>query len=588
MSLIDQYGKPIKAASVTEPQTSKIATLQNIYIQSHLDKISPAAAGRILKEADNGDLLAQHQLFDDMLDRDAHLACEFGKRTGAVLGLDWTIEPPANASKKEREAAAYAEEILRDVVDDLDGMLTAMMEATGHGFAAIELAWQRFGGEYLPAFHPRPQTWFRLSNDRRELRLQDGSHDGATLIPFGWIMHQPTLAKTGYLGRVALCRCLVWPFIYKHYAVGDFAEFLETYGLPIILGKYYNGATPAEKSSLMRAVTALGHDARAIMPKEMEMEIAKITSSGDGDPHLKMVDWAERSQSKAILGQTLSAEARATGMGSGVASLHAEVRHDILKSDAKKLAGTLTRDLIYPLLTLNGKGGDTYRRCPRWVFDLGEADDIKTYAEHLPTLAQNGARIAVSWVHDKLRIPMAEPGEEIFGAVHGNAGATESGDEKSRAASGAEKYDAGLINAYSMGVDRLAKLGVDIPVRYIRDVFGLPVPRAGEATLSPPVGEVAALKAEMPSGMTTDALDQLAKAGHEAGQKMVDDWIAQLESLLDALYAENPDMPLAEVEDRLLAAFGDLPIEDLTKIMNLAADIAMAKGATEVKVGGKQ
>ncbi|MDR0233659.1 MAG: DUF935 domain-containing protein [Zoogloeaceae bacterium] len=415
MSLIDQYGNPIKLASVAEPQTSRIATLQNVYIASHLDRISPASAGRILREADNGNLTAQHQLFDDMVDRDAHLACEFGKRTGAILGLDWAIEPPANASDRERKTAAWAEEILRDVVDDLDGMLMAMMEATGHGFAAIELAWDRYGGEYLPTFHPRPQTWFRLSNDRRELRLMDGSYDGAALIPFGWIMHQPSLAKTGYLGRVALCRCLIWPFIYKHYAVGDFAEFLETYGLPIILGKYYNGASPAEKTSLMRAVTALGHDARAIMPKEMEMEIAKITGSGDGDPHLKMVDWAERSQSKAILGQTLSAEAHGTGMGSGVADLHADVRRDILKSDAKKLAGTLTRDLVYPLLTLNGKGGDAFRRCPRWVFDLGEATDLKIFAETLPILAQNGARISVAWVHEKLRIPEAKPGDAIFG-----------------------------------------------------------------------------------------------------------------------------------------------------------------------------
>jgi phage gp29-like protein len=151
------------------------------------------------------------------------------------------------------------------------------------------------------------------------------------------------------------------------------------------------------------------------MPKEMEIEIEKITGSGDGDVHLKMVDWAERSQSKIILGQTLSAEARATGMGSGLADLHNEVRHDILKADARKLAATLTRDLVYPLLALNGKGGDALRRCPCWVFDLGEADDIKTFAESLPTLAANGAKISVAWVHEKLRIPMAEEGEEIFG-----------------------------------------------------------------------------------------------------------------------------------------------------------------------------
>lgn len=119
--------------------------------------------------------------------------------------------------------------------------MLAMMDAPGHGFAPIELAWQRWGNERIPAFHPRPQDWFRLSPDRRTLRLADGSAEGADLVSMGWIMHTHGKAKTGYQNRMALYRVLVWPFIYKSYSIGDLAEFLETYGLPIILGKYYQG-----------------------------------------------------------------------------------------------------------------------------------------------------------------------------------------------------------------------------------------------------------------------------------------------------------------------------------------------------------
>jgi phage gp29-like protein len=268
------------------------------------------------------------------------------------------------------------------------------------------------GKEWLPVFHPRPQTWFQLSLDRRELLLKNGTGDGEPLISFGWIMHQHRLAKTGYLGRIGLARVLIWPFMYKFYAAADFAEFLETYGLPIITGKYHSGASPTDKATLMRAVTRLGHDARAIMPKEMELEIAKVTASGDGDPHLKMIDWSERSQSKGILGQTLSAEAHATGMGSGVAALHGEVRHDILISDARRIANTLTRDLVYPLLTLNGQGGDTLRRCPRWTFDTSQGEDIKNYAEALPKLVGVGMRIPTAWAQGKLKIPLPEDEKE--------------------------------------------------------------------------------------------------------------------------------------------------------------------------------
>ena len=136
------------------------------------------------------------------------------------------------------------------------------------------------------------RAYWRLSDPAaapagRLLLLRD-SPDGAARAPFGWVFHTHGKAKTGYGARLGLYRALVWPFLYKAYSIGDFAEFLEIYGLPIIVGKYYNGASADEKASLMRAVTALGHDARAIMPLEMELEIQKITGSGDGAAPVKL------------------------------------------------------------------------------------------------------------------------------------------------------------------------------------------------------------------------------------------------------------------------------------------------------------
>ncbi|MFZ2269056.1 MAG: DUF935 domain-containing protein [Azonexus sp.] len=413
-TILDQHGKPFAISQVAEPQTARITSLQNTYIEGQLNGLTPSRAARILAAADQGDIVSQHRLFEDMFDRDAHIQCEFGKRAGAVNTLDWSIAPPANASAAEKKAAAWVDDMLRTVVDDFEDVILAMMEAIGHGFSPIELEWQIQEGKRIPKFHPRPQDWFRLDPTRRELRLNDASAEGARLTSMGWIMHTPRKAKTGYISRLPLFRVLVWPFIYKSYSIGDLAEFLETYGLPIILGKYYQGAQPEEKASLMRAVTALGHDARAIMPKEMDIEINKITGSGDGAPHLAMVDWAERSQSKAILGQVLSAEAKATGMGSGVADLQGEVRTDIRNADARQIAATLTRDLIYPLVAFNLPGINGLSRCPRFVFDTGEAEDLKLYADALPKLAQGGARIPVSWVHEKLRIPEAKDGEAVF------------------------------------------------------------------------------------------------------------------------------------------------------------------------------
>lgn len=415
MRILDPRGNPIDTSALREPQTSRIAALQHQMIESQLDGLTPARAARILRDADQGSLTAQAQLFDDMLDRDAHLLAEYDKRRRTPLTLGWSIEPPSNASAAEKAAAAYAEETLRDTVDDLEDVILAMMDAPGYGYAGIEIEWEKFGADWIPNFHPRPQTWITTDMNRRELRLADGTADGAPLQPLGWILHAPSKIKTGYVGRAGLFRACLWPFLYKSYAIGDFAEFLETYGLPIILGKYMPGATKEEKASLLRAVAALGHDARAIMPDGMSLEIQKITGGGgDGGHHLAMVDWADRAQSKAVLGQTTSSEARGTGLGSGIAEQHAAVRHDILRSDVSQLAGTLTRDLVYPLIALNRPGVDSYRRCPRWVFDLGEAEDLAQYADALPKLVGVGFKIPRGWAHGKLRIPEPDGNEEVL------------------------------------------------------------------------------------------------------------------------------------------------------------------------------
>lgn len=416
MKILDQYGKPIASKDLSEPQTARIAGLQNLTIQSAIDGLTPARAARILKNADNGDLVAQHQLFDDMQDRDSHIHGEMNKRKMALLDLDWDIVPPRDASAGETAVAEWVKEILLDVVNDWEDLLLGLMDGIGHGFAPVELEWERWGKEWIPQFHPRPQTWFRATPDRRELRLIDGSAEGALLTQFGWIMHAHVKPKTGYLSRTGLLRPLVWPFLYRAYAVGDFAEFLETYGLPIIVGKYFQGASEAEKSSLMSAVSNLGHDARAIMPADMELEINSVTGASSGTSHLDMAGWAEKAISKLILGATLTSGADGKSSTNALGNVHNEVRKDILAADARQIAATLTRDLIYPLIALNKGGIDGLRRCPRLVFDSGEAEDLSLFAEALPKLS-TVMRIPAQWAHDKLRIPLPEGEEAVLGAV---------------------------------------------------------------------------------------------------------------------------------------------------------------------------
>lgn len=412
--ILDASGNPIKRAELVEPQTSKLAQLHREFAGHPSRGLTPAKLARILEEAEQGDIRAQHELFLDMEEKDAHVYAEMGKRKRALLTLEWDVVPPRNASAAEKALAGYVKELLQDV-PNLEDVILDALDGIGHGFSNQEIEWEMLGKEWLPKeINHRPQSWFQTDRDTRtQIRLRDTSMDGQALQPFGWISHVHK-AKSGYVARSGLHRVLSWPYLFKNYSVGDLAEFLEIYGLPLRLGTYQPGASDDEKATLLRAVMSIGHDAAGIVPQGMQIDFQEA-AKGASDPFEAMISWCERSQSKAILGGTLTSQADGKSSTNALGNVHNEVRHDLMESDAIQLAGTLTRDLVYPLLALNKGGVEDRRRCPQFKFNVEENEDITTFADALPKLVGAGMkRIKVEWVHDKLGIPMAEDGDEVL------------------------------------------------------------------------------------------------------------------------------------------------------------------------------
>lgn len=415
-TILDASGNPIKRAELKEPQTSKLAQLHREFASHPSRGLTPIKLARILEAAEQGDIRAQHELFMDMEEKDAHIYAEMGKRKRALLTVDWDIVPPRNASATERKLAGYAKELLQDTPNFEDVILDAL-DGIGHGFSCQEIEWELLGNEWLPKqITHRPQGWFQTDRDTRtEIRLRDNTLDGQALQPFGWITHTHK-AKSGYIARAGLHRVLSWPYLFKTYSVGDLAEFLEIYGLPLRLGKYPNGAGDEEKSTLLRAVMNIGHDAAGIIPEGMMIEFVEAAKGSEG-PFMAMVNWAEKSQSKAILGGTLTSQADGKSSTNALGNVHNEVRHDLMVSDGIQLAGTLTRDLVYPLLALNKGGVEDRRRLPRFQFVFDDSEDLGVLADALPKLVSIGMQIPEDWAHQRAGIPLPEQGARVLQAA---------------------------------------------------------------------------------------------------------------------------------------------------------------------------
>lgn len=403
------------------------------------NRLTPSRLASILQAADDGDIMEQHRLFADMEDRCEHLAAEIGKRKRALLTLDWEILPGRAKDKRAEDVAAAVREQF-DMLPTTSDLLLDLADGIGHGFAALEIEWMQTGGLHIPAaFHHRPQSWFQvLQEDRNVLRLRDGTYEGAELWPFGWVVHVHR-SKSGWLPRVGLFRTIAWAYLIRAFALENSIMYTQIHGIPFRLGKYPPGSTAEDKNALKKALAALGRDASGIIPQGMEILFETPASTTQDIPGI-LVTRCEQGMSKAILGGTLTTQADGKTSTNALGDVHNEVRHDILTSDAVQIAATITRQILAPLAWLNCGVSDP-ALLPYFRFDTRQAENIQTFADALPKLA-SVMDIPAAWAHEKLKIPQAEEGEKIL-ATKPQAGAESAAlTVRARAESGTSGDDA--------------------------------------------------------------------------------------------------------------------------------------------------
>ncbi|NWA40786.1 DUF935 domain-containing protein [Pseudomonas reactans] len=401
-------------AALDEQQTddqARIGQLKREFASHPSKGLTPSRLYQILEGAEQGDLQAQSDLFEDMEEKDPQIGADLLKRRQLAAELDWQILPPDNASAQEKKATEQAIEVFAGL--EVEDLVLDLGAGLGHGWANLEMSWQRDGAtRYIEQPTLRPHSWFRLhQEDQNVITLRDMSANGAELWPLGWVQHRHK-ARPGYVARSGLCRMLAWPYLFQNYALGDLAQLLEIYGMPARLGKYPKNATDKEKATLLRAVVAMGKDAAGIVPEGMAIEFLEA-AQGSSDVYLAMMNWCERSKSRVILGGTLTS---GTGDGSNTNALgnvHERGQNSLIRSDVRQYGSSIRKSILYPMAALNF-GITEPNRAPRFHLDMGETEDFQTLSGSLPIFVDMGARISVDWFHEKSGIPKAGDGEAVL------------------------------------------------------------------------------------------------------------------------------------------------------------------------------
>ncbi len=387
MGLKDLFGRVFKPQAKPEIRELAAVSLAERWSTYPSAGLTPERLAEIFRQADQGDVGRQMELFEEMEEKDAHLASLLQTRKLAVLSLDYEVLPYAKTAEDE-DIAGFVREVLQ-ALPDVEGALLDLLDAIGKGFAVAEIIWQVAGGQARIVelrWIPQKRVTFVIDLKPR-LLTPEAPWQGVEPPPWKVIYHR-FKARSGLAPRAGVLRVVAWMYLLKNYALKDWAAFNEVFGMPLRLGKYDPTASAADREALIRAIRSLGSDAAGVISKSTEIEFVEAASRLSGtNPYQVLADFCNREMSKAILGQTLTSDtAGATGTYSA-ARVHAQVRRDLVEADAQMLAVTIREQLIRPLVGFN-YGWD--RPCPWFRFKLTEEEDLKTLSEVYRNLKEIG------------------------------------------------------------------------------------------------------------------------------------------------------------------------------------------------------
>lgn len=345
----------------------------------------------VIRAAESGFTRDLFTLYRDVIASDSHIQTEFSKRKLAVLGDKMSVLPWDKAVAADVQAATAIETMIHNCrswktacIHLLDSCLWPVAVAekvftpAGHGFALSDLV---------------PVPHYLLDCSSGSMRISDvdpvtGSIMSTTrdIEPERYIVHRGHLLSTPDNWGGPMRSILFW-WLLANMGREWWARFMDRYGAPFVVAKHPKG-DDASRNTLKNALALSVKLGGLVVNEECMVELVQASTSTSGEAYDRFITICQREKSKLILGQTLSSEAQATGLGSGVASLHESVRQDIREWDATSLADTLRIQLFAQFLSANGIVATT----PTLNWGSVSPVELKAQADLLVAYKQAGLR----------------------------------------------------------------------------------------------------------------------------------------------------------------------------------------------------
>ncbi|MDR1454098.1 MAG: DUF935 family protein, partial [Tannerella sp.] len=337
-----------------------------------------------LRSADTGRPRELFDLFDDLL-LDGYLWDACNKRTAAVTNSELVFQ---------NEKGEQAPE-LTDLMDTaaFEELLTVILKARFWGRSGIEL-------DYADGLTVNELPVKHINLDKKVILLNETDETGIPYEQDGQLIVLGRQRDYGVFIRTA--PMVIW----KRGGFGDYAQWLEIFGMPQRIGKY-NSYDPESRRLMEEALKNAGAAPYVVIPDTTNVETVNNTGTGtSGQSYERFRTSCNEEILVTVLGQTLTTIQGERGARS-LGEVHKQVEEGINMSDMRYVQRILNAR-VRPFLETRGlpvAGG-------RFVFPgaavpLSVADVVQL-SSIMP--------VPASFLHEKYGIPVPKDGEPVAGA----------------------------------------------------------------------------------------------------------------------------------------------------------------------------
>jgi hypothetical protein len=206
--------------------------------------------------------------------------------------------------------------------------------------------------------------------------------------------------KAGMIFGTGIRDRVYWAWKLKNQALGWCMDLLQRWGSGLSIFYYVEG-DPDSFTKVKALAEAQANNTALLIGRPMGkdeqgagFEHFEVNGRGIDDMRSILENYFESHIRRYIIGQSLSSDTASTGLGSGVADLHADTKDQIIRGDAINLAETFTKQLVQPLVAYNRA---YYPHWPdncqlKFQFEI-DSPNVKELLEAAEKLAGMGIRV---------------------------------------------------------------------------------------------------------------------------------------------------------------------------------------------------